>query len=59
MTDGLMSSDDPVSRVVVSSAPGATEADVRRVLDCLSARMSGGTIEVAQVSDAEDGTISG
>jgi len=49
MTDGLMSSDLPVSRVFVSSAPGATEADVQRILDCLSARMTGGTVQVGQV----------
>lgn len=49
MTDGQMTADMPVSRVFVSSAPGATEADVQRVLDCLSARMTGGTVEVGQV----------
>lgn len=59
MADGLMSSDEPVSRVVVPSAPGATEADVRRVIDCLSAAMTGGTIEVGRTGGAEDGPISG
>ena len=55
-----MSSDLPVSRVVAPSAPGATEADVRRVVDCLSGAMTGGTIEVGQTGGVvEDGTISG
>jgi hypothetical protein len=56
MTDGQMTADMPVSRVFVSSAPGASEADVRRVLDCLSARMTGGTVEVGQIEDPAIGS---
>ena len=56
MSEPLMSSDLPVSRVVAASAPGATEADVRRVVDCLSASLTGGTIEVGRTGD---GPISG
>ena len=58
MSEPLMSSDLPVSRVVAASGPGATEADVRRVVDCLSAAMTGGTIEVG-LTGATDGPISG
>ena len=42
MTEPLRSSDVPVSRVVAVSAPGATQADVHRVVDCLSAVLTGG-----------------
>jgi hypothetical protein len=59
MTEPLMSADVPVSRVVAGSAPGATEADVRRVVDCLSAVMTGGTIEVGQADTEGDRSISG
>ena len=56
LTDGQMTADLPVSRVFVSSAPGATKADVERVVDCLSARMTGGTVEVGQVEDPSIGS---
>jgi hypothetical protein len=59
MTDPLMTSDLPVSRVVAGSAAGATEADVRRVVDCLSATLTGGTIEVSQAGGADDEPVSG
>lgn len=60
MSEWLMSADAPVSRVVAPSAPGATEADVRRVVECLSAAMTGGTIEVGQTGGVvEDGPLSG
>ena len=58
MAQPLTSSDVPVSRVVAPSAPGATEADVRRVVNCLSAALTGGTIEVGRTG-VEDGPISG
>lgn len=44
--DGLASADVPVSRVTVRSAPGATEADLRRIVDCLSESMTAGSIDV-------------
>jgi hypothetical protein len=56
MTDGQMTADMPTSGVFVSSAPGATRADVQRVLDCLSARMTGGTVEVGQLEDPAIGS---
>ena len=40
-------------------AAGATEADVRRVVDCLSATLTGGTIEVSQTGGADDAPVSG
>ena len=49
LVDGVMTSDEPVSGVSVSTGPGATRADVQRVLDCLSANMTGGTVHVGAV----------
>jgi len=48
--DGLTSADIPVSRVTARSAPGATEADLRRIVDCLSSSMTGGSIDVGTSS---------
>ena len=60
MTETLMSGDAPVSRVVAASAPGATQADVQRVVDCLSAAMTGGTIHVGRTGGfSQDGPLSG
>ena len=37
------------STVTAVSAPGATEADVRRVLDCLSGTLTDGTVQVGTI----------
>ena len=57
IAEGVMSSDLPVSRVVANSAEDASEADVRRVLDCLSGALTGGTVEVGPAQPL--GTLEG
>ena len=49
MTDPITGED----RVTVVSAPGATEADVRRVVECLSTTLTGGTIEVGTIDPVD------
>ncbi len=46
LTEGFMSADEPVSAVTVQTVPGATVADVRRVADCLSRTMTGGSAHI-------------
>ena len=41
------------STVVVASAPGATEADIQRVLDCLSGALTGGSVQVGTIAPAD------
>ncbi|WP_315094355.1 hypothetical protein [uncultured Cellulomonas sp.] len=47
---------EPVTRegtVMVVSAPAATETDVRRVADCLSATLTGGTVQVGTIDPVD------
>ncbi len=46
LTEGFMTADEPVSAVTVQTVPEATVADVRRVSDCLSRAMTGGSVHI-------------
>lgn len=50
LTEGIMTADLPVSHVSAQTVPEATPVDLRRVLDCLSGAMTGGSVSVSTVT---------